>query len=151
MRTWRIWPSHQKVKGKGPLQMNNWKNSTNFDVQQQHNLYFCLKIDRTDIEPEKKCRKSEDTSTTIHITNINLYSKIENKTYFSCIMNNGKIRARQFWLDETSVIFECLIKLLWKCFMSCLWKHTVKRSANQISHLYIYIYNLKIKKKWTAL
>jgi hypothetical protein len=52
-----IWLSPQKEKGKGLLQMDNWKNSTNFDVQQQHSLCFYLKIDQTDIEPEKQCIK----------------------------------------------------------------------------------------------
>ena len=41
-------------EGKGLLQTENWKNSTNFDVQQQHSVCFCLEIDPTDIEPEKK-------------------------------------------------------------------------------------------------
>ena len=57
MRTQIIWLSPQKEKGKGLLQMDNWKNSTNFDVQQQYSLCFYPKIDQTDIEPEKQCIK----------------------------------------------------------------------------------------------
>ena len=42
---------------KGLLQTENWKNSTNFDVQQQCILCFCLEVDLTDTKPEKRCMK----------------------------------------------------------------------------------------------
>ena len=44
------------------LQIENWKNSTNFDVQQQHILCFCLEVDLTDTKPKKRCMKEEQLS-----------------------------------------------------------------------------------------
>mgnify|MGYP004716666691 CR=1 FL=1 len=68
---------------------------------------------------------------------INLDARVEimlderkpDSTYISSIVTNSEVRTRQFWLAEALIIFESLVELLGKSFMSWSRKHAEQNYA----------------------
>lgn len=57
------------MKEKDQLQKNISKNSTDLDVQGQHNICFCQEIDQTDIEPRISKPRNKNTSMASQVIN----------------------------------------------------------------------------------